>query len=545
MVNGKGKVDFRRVLLSRLPAMRAPGDAPPHPTWLDSRTTLLLLLLAAALPLVWPTLPPLVDLPAHMGRWRVQTAIDQVPSLAAAFDFQWRLIGNLGVDLLVHVLTPLFGVELSTKLVVLSIPVIMAGGMIMLVREVHGRVPPTVLFAISLAYTYPFFFGFVNFWLAQALVFPLLALWLRLGKQGRYGFRAMLFLPLGFLLWVAHTVGWGLLGLCAFGSEMVLQRRRGRGWISSLWHAGLNCLPLAVPLVPMLLVNMGSRAPTGKWFQWDLKLLFTLSVFRDRWKDFEVGSAALLYTLVGFGFLARDMFRVQWTLGVPALLCAVTFILMPRIVTGSNYADMRLVPFALALFLLSLDLPEAKARVRRGLAIAGALFLAVRIGAVTWSFYDYSERHVRELRALEHVERGSSVLSLVSRGCPRAWSTARLDHLPSMAIVRRDAFTNDQWTADNAQLIRIRKQGLGRYAGDPSEILYPRHCSREGSVLEDAVRDFNRDAYDYVWTLDVPPGRVRQPDLKLIWSNGASALYRVDKSATIDTPAGSGTRPTR
>lgn len=524
--------------------MRTP-ELRSSPSWLDSRAVLALLLVLVATPLLWPQIPPLVDLPSHMGRWRVQTAIDQVPSLAAAFDFQWRLIGNLGVDLLVHVLTPLVGVELATKLVVITIPVTMAGGMVMLARELHGRVPPTALLAISLVYTYPFFFGFVNFWLSQALVFPLLAIWLRLGRQGRHGFRAALFLPAGFLLWVAHTVGWGLFGICAFGSELVLQRQRGRNWASSIWHAGIACLPLALPIVPMLLVNLDSRGRTAMWFRWDLKLAFALSIFRDRWQAFEVACAALIYAVAVRGFLPGGPFRVNWVLGVPALLCCATFIVMPRIVTGSNYADMRLVPFALALCLLSLDLTEASERARRGLALAGAAFLAIRLGVVAWSFQDYAARQSRELQALDHVERGSSVLALVARGCPRAWSTNRLDHLPSMAIVRRDAFTNDQWTADNAQLIRIRKTGLGRYANDPSQILYPRTCSREGSVLEDAVRDFNRAAYDYVWTLDVPPGRVRQADLKLIWSNGNSALYRVERTATIETPAGSGTRPTR
>lgn len=525
--------------------MRATAFPDPERTWLDSRTTWLVLLVAMALPLVWPPVPPLVDLPAHMGRWRVQTAIDTVPSLAAAFDFQWRLIGNLGVDLLVQLLAPILGVELSTKLIVLGIPVLTATGMLLVAREVHGRTPVTLLFALSLAYTFPFFFGFVNFCLAQGLALVLLALWLRLGRQGRRGYRAALFVPLGFLLWVAHTVGWGLLGLSAFGSEIVLQRRAGRSLIASVWHAGLQCAPLAVPLVPMLALSVGSTAPTAFWFQWDLKQLFALSVFRDRWMTFEIASAALLYLLVGVGFLSRTDIRVQWLLGVPALLACLAFVLMPRIVMGSNYADMRLVPYALTLCLLSLDVRASAVRARHMLAIAGAVFLAVRLGAVGYSFYDYSERHVAELRALDHVARGSSVLALVRRGCPRQWSTARLDHLPGMAIVRRDAFTNDQWTADNAQLIRIRKPGLGRYAADPSQILYPRACRREGSILEDAVRDFNRDAYDYVWTLDVPPGAVRQPDLRLIWSNGRSALYRVDRTATSDTPAGSGTRPTR
>jgi hypothetical protein len=43
------------------------------------------------------------------------------------------------------------------------------------------------------------------------------------------------------------------------------------------------------------------------------------------------------------------------------------------------------------------------------------------------------------------------------------------------------------------------------------------------------VAEFDRDAFDYVWTIHAPPGRVAAPDLRLVWSNGRSALYRVVK----------------
>jgi hypothetical protein len=59
----------------------------------------------------------------------------------------------------------------------------------------HGKVPPTSLFALPLAYAFPFQFGFVNFTLGVALTFLAAALWLRLGTQGRTRLRAALFVP--------------------------------------------------------------------------------------------------------------------------------------------------------------------------------------------------------------------------------------------------------------------------------------------------------------------------------------------------------------
>jgi hypothetical protein len=41
------------------------------------------LVLLCALPLLWPDIPPLVDLPGHMGRYRVQLDLANSPELQA------------------------------------------------------------------------------------------------------------------------------------------------------------------------------------------------------------------------------------------------------------------------------------------------------------------------------------------------------------------------------------------------------------------------------------------------------------------------------
>ena len=111
----------------------------------------------------------MLDLPGHMGRYRVQLELATSPDLQQYFSFQWRLIGNLGVDLLVQLFAPSIGLEPTVKLIVLMIPVLTVGGLLWVAYEVHGRVPPTAFFAVPFAYNFPFLFGFVNFALAMAL----------------------------------------------------------------------------------------------------------------------------------------------------------------------------------------------------------------------------------------------------------------------------------------------------------------------------------------------------------------------------------------
>ena len=202
----------------------------------------------------------------------------------------------------------------------------------------------------------------------------------------------------------------------------------------------------------------------------------------------------------------------------PALLCLMAFVLMPRVAVGSAYADMRLLPFTMGLALLAIR-SEAK-----WIALAGLIFLGTRLAATTASFLLFDQSYRSELQAIEQLPRGASVLSLVVRPCGNSWTTPRLDHLPALAIVRRDAFTNDQWTVDSAQGLEVIKSGVGRYGNDPSQLVYPKQCRGEGSDLATAVAEFNRGAFDHVWVLG---GRVRAADLRPIWSNGHSTLYRV------------------
>ncbi|QHL90254.1 hypothetical protein GVO57_04640 [Sphingomonas changnyeongensis] len=238
------------------------------PNWLDRRATAIALMLLAALPLLWPQVPPLIDVIGHMGRYRVETARD-VASLATGFGFEWRLIGNLGIDLLILPLAPLIGVEAGTKLIVMLIPVLTVAALLWLSREVHGRVQPHLLFALPLAYGFPFHFGFINFCLSVALSLAALALWIRLGRQDRLRLRAGLFLVIGALLWVVHMVGWGMLGIGAFGAEFVRLRRAGRGVVAAGLGAGIACLPLAAAFGLMALVKSESpQARSWDFFNW-------------------------------------------------------------------------------------------------------------------------------------------------------------------------------------------------------------------------------------------------------------------------------------
>ena len=505
--------------------------------WWQTRWFVVAMVIVAMIPLFWPDIPPLVDLPGHMGRYRVQLDGAAYPWLAEWYDFRWALIGNLGVDLLIEPLAPIFGLELAVKLIIMAIPALTVSGLLWIAREVHGRIPATALFALPLAYSYPFQFGFVNFALSMALALNLFALWLRMGRLGNLKLRAIVFVPLSCALWVCHTFGWGVLGILAFSAEMIRQhdlRKDGRGghWLESWTRAAIGCLPLALPFLMMVLWRSGDHV-TGKtmdWFNWRAKVGWVIMVLRDRWMAFDLASATVLFVILLKG--VRDH-RVEYSrnLLLSTLFLTAIFVLLPRIVFGSAYADMRLAPFVIAIALIAL-------RPRHGLSFRGAstlaalglLFCGARFVGTTISYIQFDREYDRTLAALDHVPKGARLLTMVGRTCRDEWLYSRLEHAAGIALERRIAYANDQWSMAGGQLLTVRYTPAGRFAHDPSQLVTDRRCRGEWwRPLRVSLAYLPREAFDYAWLINPPPVEPAfMTGLTPIWRSGRDVLYRID-----------------
>lgn len=492
----------------------------PYPLWLA-----LAAIIAATVPLWWPAVPPLTDFPGHLGSYRILAEAGQGP-LARHYAVHWQLIGNLGVEALVLALQPLLGLETAAKLVVMAIPALTVAAMLWLAREAHGRVPATAPFAFPLAYALPFQFGFVNFSLSAALALGALALWIRLARTRPAWWRAALFAPLACLIWLCHSFGWAMTGLFVLGAELVLRRRAGEPWPRAAIVAGLMVLPMALPLVATVTgIAQPAVGDTGDWFDWPLKLIWLLSVLRERWLPYDLACTAGLLTLAALAIRSPRL-RLDPSLGVPALLGLIVFLLLPRVFEGGAYVDMRILPDALALAVLAIRV-DSDWRGTRWLAAAAAGFFVVRLATTTIVFAQAASAQARDLAALDALPIGSAVLVLEAEPARTDWPVPRDTHLAGIAIARRRVFTNDQWALAGQQLIVPLHPAAAPYDRDPSQIVYPAGAGYQITDFDGAIAHFDRGTFDRVWTIGFPPGRAHAGDLSLEWQNGRSAVYRV------------------
>ena len=508
------------------PAVQVADSARP---WWDTRVCALLVMLATMIPLVYPQVPPLVDLLGHMGRYRVELDLNHSPFLQRYYDYHWAAIGNLGVDLLIVPLGKLLGLEPAVKLIVMLIPPLTAAGFLWVAREVHGRIPPTVFFALPFIYGYPFLFGFVNFTLSVALAFVAFGLWLRLGRLERTALRGWLFIPISLVLFFCHTYGWGLLGLMCFSADAVRLHDRGRSWWRAGIEAALHTSVMALPIFVMLIWRSETHGgQTVDWFDWKVKWHWIYSALRDRWKWFDIGSLIAAALVFLYAIVSRKL-TLSRNLAFSAIVLAVSFLIIPRIVFGSAYADMRLVPYLMAVALIAIRFRGAPdRRTAHVLAALGLLFFGTRTAANTLSLGMAAHDQAAKLEAINVMPEGARVLSLVGMTCKEYWPMLRNGHLGAMVIVRRDGFSNDQWLLEGVNLLDLKYTAAGYFAADPSQLVRPNRCIDPlHRTIDDSLADLPRGDFDYVWLIDVPPYDPRTvADMKPVWRGPGSILYK-------------------
>lgn len=496
--------------------------------WLDTWAAFALLCLASIAPLLVVTFPPLVDLYGHLGRYAMQTDLANRHELQPFYSYEWRLIGNLGADLLVEGLYRLVGLETAIRLIVILTQALAAAGILLMSRELHGRITPFALAALPLIYGLPFNYGFLNFSLGMALAMLAFTLWLRLCRIGP-PFAAPLWLAFaGMGVWVCHTYGWAFLGLLCgstFLAEAIGARRRPVPAVLGIIAA---CSPLLLPLIPMFAWRSSAGGLNLDSSGFMYKLLGLVSALRSKWAVIDVPSLFVLVALIYWAIRSRAV-RIDLRLGIAALLCFAFFLILPKTVFGSAGADVRLMPYALICALLAIPVHAMDRKTLRNATMIALAFFAVRTVTTGAAYVRYEARTEEFLPTLDSIPRGARVAFLSVAPCAPTWDLPVLDHSAGFAMARRSVFVNDQWNVPGLTPLTVHYPAAGDFAQDPSQFVLPDDCDRHFyPYLSETFARLPYDAFTHVWIIgDIPKGFRPPARLKPLPHAGKGALYAV------------------
>lgn len=500
--------------------------------------------LIALLPFAVVRIPSMTDWAGHVGRYHVMLAAGRSPLLNRFYAFDWHLVGNLGVDLLVWWLGPWVGVERSAWAIAALLPLLTLAGIAAVARAAHRRLGPGAVIAGGLVFGNAMLFGFVNFCLAQALALLAFAAWIAL-RERAWGLHFAVLAPLGCIVWLAHAMGWGALVLLAIGFELERLWRKRAALLPALGDGALHGLALAPPIVLTLLWRSGGAGASFS-YGGDLlqrKLMNWVVVLRGGSPLLDIGTVVVLGAIV-LGLAWRGTWRVDWRIGAGAALLVLACLVMPSTVFNSWGADERLAPLALIVAALSLRWRGTAVAATRLAAVVTLLF-ALRIGAIAWGWHALDAQYRSNLAALDRVPRGSRIAALVlTNGCHAGWRKTAYPHLPALAIVRRDAFVNAEWPIVGAPLLRVTYPVADTLRYDPSQIIDAFDCAGRPTTAAIRARlaQLSPRAFDFVWMLDTHGRSDLWPGHAPLYRDASSALYRMRRAVAVRPAA---TRPSR
>lgn len=444
------------------------------------------LVLSALVPLLYPAIPPLTDLPAHMSRFMVQMDAGRSPDLARWYSFEWNLLPNLGTDLVAWCLEPVLGLAITMKLIAILIVALQVAGYLLLSPAAHGRVAVTAMFAVPLALGNPFQFGFLNFTLGIALVTLALALWISPAMAGRQLRRWLIFCVIASVIWVCHLAAWAVLcilvGCCELGDRF----ERSRSVWRSLRDGFLASSCLLVPqLAALAWPHKTGHLPNENWFRMGIKAYHFANVLADRWTAWDFAGAAVLAGVIWFAWRSQE-FLIHKGLALGSLVLLALFLVMPGTVFGSAYADLRLAPTIYALALIcARPQPDMARRWHRLWVIAAVLFVGARLCGNTVSMAMWDRQIAQESRVLTSLPKGVQLLTFVALPCKdlTMQGDVRDVHIASYALMRRHAFANDQWAMVGGQLLRIDNPTVGPFFDASTSSLVGEQCQGFNQLL--------------------------------------------------------------
>lgn len=496
--------------------------------WLDRWWAVLLVCLAAILPLLLVPFPPLVDLYGHLGRYAVQTELASRPELQPFYAYDWKLIGNLGGDILVELFHPLLGLDGAVRATVILTQLLGALGLMLVGREVHGRVTPFAVAAIVMLYGYPFNYGFLNYALSMALALLAFAAWLRLRRGGHEAVAGLWLAVAGAGIWVCHTYGWAFLGLLA-GSVMLAEVIAARTHpVRAVGRILAACWPLLLPVIPMIIWRAESSGAAMSGWSLQFKWIWLTSPLRTMWEDIDVGSAVLIWALLAWALLSRNV-RYAGGLALAGLLCVLFFFALPTKVFGSAFADMRLLPYGLAMALVGIAPVNVGSRVLHAASLLALALFAGRIAVTSAAYVEQNRIAEAALPALGHMPRGAKVAFFVVKPCAVQWALPVLDHLAGAALARRSVFVNDQWQQPGVNPLRVHYPAAGRFTRDPSHLVQGETCGHSARPrLSHALADLPRSAFTHVWIVGAIAPDFEAPEgFEPVPGSGSGRLYRL------------------
>lgn len=365
-------------------------------------------MLACIIPVFVTPILPLMDFYAHIARYYILAHIDANPALEEYYTASWKLLPNLGLDILgtglMKLLPPLVVAQILGAAIVLA-PLL---GVLVLSRALHGYVTwPSLLLGVLLAFSHILIWGFANFLLGLGLGMAGLGFWISL--RDRPALQLAVAIPLAVALFFVHGLAFAFWGLF-LGCLELTRAWEDRALRPDLLGRRLGRLALLAVIPVLLFLQMptsgaeGGITPSFANLQRHAEMgAFWPRVFEEilsridvtlrvsdsdhPWLDRGMGLFLWGGLIVG---LTTGILRLDRRLWLACLLAFVLIGLMPPSMFSVGYLNDRVPLLLLALLAAGLSFPPSQGRAQNGqgpfsAALAALCVLHLSLTGVSWA----------------------------------------------------------------------------------------------------------------------------------------------------------------
>jgi hypothetical protein len=374
----------------------------------ELRTYFLVLAACAAsvcLPIWLVRFPPLVDYPNSLARAYILYHSTE-EHFNRYYTVSLQPLPYLAMDAVVVPLQVLFDVELAGKIFLTAIVLLFTVGCHRLGYQIHGR-PTWLAPCCSLFVTNSLFlWGWVNYIAGIGLYFITFAAWLR----ARRGWTPGSWAPVAVLTlacYLAHLSAFVFLGVSVVAVSVFDRFTAGRPNKSMM----IGFSHLLIPTILYIFIKKNDDIRGAEWGSVVSKLIHTFCLIIE----YNIVSSMIctLFLMVPIAVLAirgRNL-RVFWPTFTVGLAFGILFVVHPKSMLGASGVDVRYVPVAIILMVLSLSREITK----RAGGVALAIFLgtmAVRQADIWHAWVSMSRQTGAQLNLSGLIPEGSRVLPM-------------------------------------------------------------------------------------------------------------------------------------
>jgi hypothetical protein len=500
------------------------------------------LLVLALLPVLLVKLPAFDDYANHLARAYVIFEHGRDPLLDRFYAIRWRVIPNLGMDIVTPWIAAATGIFAAGKLTIVLYTVLLFTGPFAIHAALYKELSFGQLVGILFIYNSIAKYGNVNYLLGIGLALYAVAGWIVLRRRHPL-LRAAVSLVCVLVLFFCHLMSLATYGLAIGSYELWLictDKSRGKPLIdrSRLIALAVLVLPFAIAFPLLALGPHDDPAPiASRWGGMHVRLdglRYVLQAYRP---DLDLAAAAIMATTFILALRHRmlQFHPVGWLFLAVSL---VFFVAIPNRAMGSWGAAVR-VPIAVVYFLIGLlrwNLPSVRAR-RAFVAVVTAITL-LRTASVAGAFVRYDAITADFEQSLKLVVPGSRILVADDYDNEQPTLTA-LRELACIAIIERSSLISIAYAHPLQQILDVRppyRDSAGGYSDLPISIAALRDPTRHYSADEMPFFDPSgriywsdwQHTYDYIYIMN----RHGQPNplphrLALLYDGDRFQLFRV------------------